>query len=465
MPSKDILIEPSDTPSTTNNTTTETAATRQTDNTHQAGASASMAGRRAFVVTLAGPNDTSQECDRLAHTLGLVCVASTQVRRRGTNHATFFGPGQTRTVHEEITAFASAHPARAPELVLVDAQLTPRQERALERIWELPVMDRTQLILQIFAERARTREAKLEVELATLRHQLPRVRDEGDADDRRGGGGRGERGHTNAELEKLRIRKRIGELQSALATQQSKDDARRDARATSFQVALVGYTNAGKSTLLRALTGAEVLVEDKLFATVGTTTRRLSHEGPLPIVVSDTVGFVRALPHELVASFRSTLEEARGADLRLVVVDASDPAWPAQLSCVRETLAEDGEPEGTELLVFNKIDAAVQADPDARAVIEAAYPEAIIVSAHTPDDVRSLHAAVVAAQRSTLVEAVVRATYTHGQLIGEIHREADVVAIDHDDTGITAHVYAAPAIVARWRAHGVDVQVTAQVDA
>lgn len=327
------------------------------------GTKARLDGRTALALLLERPTGSPPSCElfRLASTLGVRVTDYELVARAKPRAATFLGSGRLADLASRIGAIppaaeddeettdtgrqATPPPKPNYDLVLVDAHLSPRQQNQLEDGLGVPVLDRTAVILNIFESRAQTREARLEVELARLRFDLPRVRQTGTGDDRRGGGGRGERGHTNVQLEKMRIRDRIATIARDLAALQQQDDARRTQRAEVWTAALVGYTNAGKSTLMRNLTGADVLAEDKLFATLGTTVRRLHPAATPPILVCDTVGFIRALPHELVASFHSTLDQAHTARLRLLIVDASDPEWRQQLACVRETL-DDSEPVG-----------------------------------------------------------------------------------------------------------------------
>lgn len=317
---------------------------------------ARLDGRRALALLHEEPVGTPPSCElfRLAHTLGVRVTGWEVVPRAKARAATFLGSGRLADLARRVGAIpppgedddegggraASPPPEPNYDVVLVDAHLSPRQQVQLEDGLGVTVLDRTAVILHIFESRAQTREARLEVELARLRFDLPRVRQTGAGDDRRGGGGRGERGHTNVQLEKMRIRDRIATLTRELASLQQQDDARRTRRAEVWTAALVGYTNAGKSTLMRSLTGADVLAEDKLFATLGTTVRRIHPAATPAILVCDTVGFIRDLPHELVASFHSTLDQAHTASLRLLVVDASDTEWRAQLACVRETIDE-----------------------------------------------------------------------------------------------------------------------------
>jgi GTP-binding protein HflX len=461
-------------------------------------AARTLEGARALALLAVAPTaGTPTELERLAHTLGVRVVDHDVVPRPKRRAATYTGTGRMADLARRVAGGALAPseaesedaPARerravpgatAFDLVLVDAHLSPRQQAHLEEQLGVTVLDRTAVILRIFEQRAQTREARLEVELARLRFDLPRLRQAADADDRRGGGGRGERGHTNVQLAKMRIRDRIAEVARDLYELQSRDEARRDKRAEVWTVALVGYTNAGKSTLMRSLTGADVLAEDKLFATLGTTVRRLHPEVQPPILVSDTVGFIRELPHELVASFHSTIDEARTAALRLVVVDASDPEWTDQLSCVAATLASavplesdyeededddegfddidalDGyeddtydddpletplpaEPRrvsaadlGPVLLVFNKVD---RLDGDTIYALRSKYPRAAFVSALDRASVHALRERILEERDLTLHEIEVHVPWRRAGLISAIRAKARIVRESHDELG------------------------------
>ncbi len=230
--------------------------------------------------------------------------------------------------------------------MLVDQDISPSQARNLERATGVEVLDRTAVILAIFQRHARSREARLQVEIARLEYMAPRLRETGGGRDRQGGGigGRGA-GESASELDRRKVRDRVAELRQELASIEHEAGTRRQRREDINTVALVGYTNAGKSSWMRALTGSGVLVEDKLFATLGTTVRALKPETATRVLVSDTVGFIKHLPHDLVASFRSTLDEARECSLLLHIVDASDPAFQAQIDVTREVLASIGADE------------------------------------------------------------------------------------------------------------------------
>ncbi len=416
-------------------------------------------GGRAFLLIMDEEERVDGELSRLADTLGIEVVGVELIKRPRRTESSFLGAGRI----EELVELLQTRPPQLEEdeeepenevkpiadLVLVDAQLSPRQQINLENDLNIPVLDRTAVILQIFEKRAQTRESRLEVELARLRYDLPRLRQRGTGNDRRGGGGRGGRGHTNIELEKMRIRDRVAQLTHELEDLHKLDQTRRDQRTDVSVLALVGYTNAGKSTLMRALTGADVLAEDKLFATLGTTVRQMQPAVTPTVLVSDTVGFIQDLPHELVASFRSTLDQARDATLLLVVVDASDPAWRNQMKVVYQTLTETMGERENEVLVLNKIDAVDEETQD-RLIEE--FPEALQVSAMDPTSVALLKENLVRLRDSLLKPASLFVPYSKGAVVGQIRHQASVLSETHDEMGTTFKLRAPAADLARWKA-------------
>ena len=331
-------------------------------------------------------------------------------------------------------------------VVLVDHDLTPTQQRNLEIATGAEVHDRTSVILGIFHRHAHTREARLQVEIARLSYLAPRLREGGGGGDRvRGGiGGKGA-GESSLELDRRRIRDRIAELRRELAAIEGGSKTRRGRRSDLPTVALVGYTNAGKSSLMRALTGSEVYVADKLFATLDTTVRVLVPRTEPPILVSDTVGFIKKLPHDLVASFRSTLEEAAEADLLLHVVDAADPAFPKHIEVTREVLGEVGA-GGAAWVLLNKID---KVGEEERTRLAEAYPDAIRLSAKVSDDVDDLRERLVGHFLGHVEEVELFVPYDRHKIVHEIHDQARVLEEIHEDAGTRIRLKAARAVIER----------------
>jgi GTP-binding protein HflX len=344
---------------------------------------------------------------------------------------------------------AGAVPARKAELVVVDHEISPSQARNLERATGAVVLDRTGVIVEIFHRHARSREAKLEVEIARLNYVAPRLREGGGGDRQRGGiGGKGA-GESALELDRRKIRDRIAELREELAAIHKEHGVRRAQRKDARRVALVGYTNAGKSSLMRALTGSDVLVADKLFATLDTTVRALHPETKPRILVSDTVGFIKKLPHDLVASFRSTLDEALEASLLLYVADASDPTFRSQLEVTRTVLAEIGADVVPSRLLLNKVDVL---DDDARGALAREYPDAIQLSAKVKADVAALRQTIIAFFEARMVEGELLVPYARQNLVGEVFDAARVVSEAYDEAGRRLSVLADPATLARLEA-------------
>src|SRR5690606_7391602 len=331
-------------------------------------------------------------------------------------------------------------------LVAVDHEITPSQLRNLERATGVPALDRTGVIIEIFHRHARSREARLEVEIARLTYTAPRLREAPRGKERRMGRGSGE---AALELDRRRIRDRIAELRAELARAEKEREVRRARRRGARRVALVGYTNAGKSSLMRALTGSDVLVEDKLFATLDTTVRALFPEARPRILVSDTVGFIRKLPHDLVASFKSTLHEALEASLLLEVVDASDPDWEAQLAVTRGVLAEIGATHVPARLVLNKLDLLPGAEV---AELTARFPDAWLVSTRRAADVSRVREHLIAFFEAFYEEAELRVPYSRQALISEMHESGRVLEERYDPDGVTVRLRADPETLARFRA-------------
>ncbi len=345
---------------------------------------------------------------------------------------------------------------RHVDVILVDHDISPSQARNLEIDAGVEVMDRTMVILEIFHRHARSNAARAQVEIARLHYLGPRLREAAKlagpkSRQRAGTGGRGA-GETQMALDRQKIRDRIAELQADIERMEADrrtQRARRQSGEGIARVALVGYTNAGKSTLMRALTGSEVLVANKLFATLDTTVRAL-HPPTVPrVLVSDTVGFIKNLPHDLVASFKSTLEEAAEASLLLHVIDASDPGWERQLAVTDEVLAEIGAQDVPRIRVFNKVDGLGDAAAQAMRtdLLRLLYPGCVVMSARRPEDVARLHATIRDFFGRDLVEAELFLPWADQRLRGEVFERCEVLDEQADEHGARLRVRAAPATI------------------
>jgi len=377
-------------------------------------------------------DESLAELARLADTAEVDVVAVVTQRLDRPNPKTFVGTGKV----EEIADTARSLEAN---LVIFDDELSPSQQLNVETMLpETRVIDRTALILEIFAMHAVTREGKLQVDLAQQEYVLPRLRGMwGHLEKERLGGGRGSRfgaGESQLETDRRLARKRISELKRELKGVASERHLQRKSRARSgvYRVSLVGYTNAGKSTLLNALTGADVLQADMLFATLDSTTRRLSLPEGREITITDTVGFIHKLPHGLVEAFKSTLDEVAEADLLLHVTDAGAPQRDAQMEAVREVLHEIGASATPSVIVFNKTDTMSAED---RVTLEHRFPSAVFVSGLTGEGLDSLraHIAEEAAKRSLTITVLV--PYTRGDIVTLAHERALIVSERHTETG------------------------------
>jgi GTPase len=376
--------------------------------------------------------DSLAELERLARTLGFQ-VTEVVTQKRGSFHAgTYVGKGKL----DELKLAVTRDDAQA---VLVDHEISPSQASNLETAAGVEVMDRTAVILEIFHRHARSRAAKAQVEIVRLEYMAPRLRESGAGGDRqRGGiGGKGA-GESSLELDRRKIRDRIAELTDELSGLEVERKTQRARRKDLNRVALVGYTNAGKSTLMRALTGSEVYVADKLFATLDTTVRTMLPESRPRVLVSDTVGFIDNLPHGLVASFKSTLDEALEASLLLHVVDASDPSWPRQAEVTEQVLADIGAGEIPRLQLFNKIDRVGDASEQVEAtkLLATRWPKAIVMSAMAPDDIRHLRAEILACFQGELVEEELRVPYSAQHLRGRIFSDCEVAGERYDQDAV-----------------------------
>jgi GTPase len=387
-----------------------------------------------------------EELRQLAKTLGFEVVGRFTQKRAGFEKAAYFGTGK----REELRALREQE---GVDVILIDHEISPSQAFNLAKEAGCEVMDRTMVILEIFHRHAASRFARAQVEIARLGYMGPRLREAakqaGPKDRARSGTGGRSGGESHGELDRRKIRDRIAELQEeldAMVLERKTQRARRQERQGLARVALVGYTNAGKSTLMRALTGSEVLVANKLFATLDTTVRALNPETVPRVLVSDTVGFIKNLPHGLVASFKSTLDEALEASLLAHVVDASDPGFERQLAVTEEVLEEIGAKDLPRLLVFNKIDRGGN-----EAALHAKHPGCIVMSARREGDIARLHDTIAAFFQRDLVEAELFLPWTANKQRAEIFATCKVLEERADGEGAFLRVRGAPADLQRLR--------------
>jgi GTP-binding protein HflX len=376
-----------------------------------------------------------------AITGGTGVVGSMAIPRKSRARERFEDTGEKKVNARRVELDPDSQPR--PEFVIVDHEISPSQARNLERATDAQVLDRTGVILEIFHRHAHSRQAKLQVEIARLKYVSPRLRESSASGGRQQGAG-----ESDLELDRRKVRDRLAELKAALEDIQRNNDQRRAARRDQLRVALVGYTNAGKSSLMRALTGSEVLVADKLFSTLDTTVRALHPETVPRVLVSDTVGFIRKLPHDLVASFRSTLDEALEASLLMFVVDASDPTYESQLEVSRSVLREIGADVVPARLLLNKIDRVSEGD---RTALRAKHPDAIFLSAKLPEDVAALRETIIAFFEAAMVEEKLVLPYSKQGLLREVYENARVLSEDYDSTGRIMKVRGLPGAIARLR--------------
>ncbi len=392
--------------------------------------------------TQATAENSLRELSLLAETAGSLVLDALVQRRSRPDAATYVGAGKARELAEIVAATGA-------DTVICDGELTPGQLRQLEGTVKVKVVDRTALILDIFAQHARSKEGKAQVELAQLQYLLPRLRGWGGSLSRQAGGrvggsgGIGTRGpgETKIETDRRRIRSRISRLRRDIGEMSVGREVQRGQRQRHAvpSVAIAGYTNAGKSSLLNRLTGAQVLVDDALFVTLDPAVRRARTPSGWPYTLTDTVGFVRHLPHQLVDAFRSTLEEVADADLILHVVDGSDVDPKSQLAAVREVLAEIGAADVPELVVINKADSA---DPIEVEGLRLAEPASVVVSARTGYGIDQLLADIERLLPRQYREVCVVVPYSRGDLLSRAHDEGEVLAVAHsaDGTELTARV-------------------------
>jgi GTP-binding protein HflX len=392
----------------------------------------------------ADAENSLRELAALAETAGSVVADAVIQRRHAPDPGTYLGSGKA----EDLRALVESTGA---DTVIADGELSPSQRRGLEDVVKVKVIDRTALILDIFAQHAKSKEGKAQVELAQYEYLLPRLRGWGDSMSRQAGGrvaggaGIGSRGpgETKIELDRRRIRTRMAKLRREIAGMKTSRVMKRDSRRRNEvpSVAIAGYTNAGKSSLLNRLTGAGVLVENALFATLDPTVRRAVTPDGREFTLADTVGFVRQLPHQLVEAFRSTLEEVADADLVLHVVDGSHPDPEGQLAAVREVLADVGAQRVTELVVVNKADVA---DPAVVARLLSRSPHAVAVSARTGAGMAELMDRIADVLPRPDVEIDVLVPFDRGDLVSRVHGDGEVISEEHtgEGTRLKARVHA-----------------------
>ncbi|GHC96943.1 GTPase HflX [Nocardiopsis terrae] len=388
------------------------------------------------------------ELAALAETAGALVLEGLTQRRAKPDPATYVGKGKASELHDIVEATGA-------DTVICDGELTPGQLRQLEDVVKVKVVDRTALILDIFAQHARSSEGKAQVELAQLNYLLPRLRGWGDSLSRQAGGSGGGSGggvglrgpgETKIETDRRRINDKMAKLRRQLAHMRTAREVKKDVRRTREvpSVAIAGYTNAGKSSLLNRLTGAGVLVENALFATLDPTVRQARTPDGRGFTLSDTVGFVRHLPHQLVEAFRSTLEEVADSDLILHVVDGSHPDPEQQISAVREVFAEIEAVDVPELVVVNKVDAA---DPDTLRALRTRYPDLVEVSARTGQGVSELVTALAEALPELAKEVHALVPYSRGDLVAKVHEDGRILSEEHTGEGTALHAFV-PALLA-----------------
>ena len=390
-------------------------------------------------------DETQESLDELAQlidTAGADEVARVTQRRESPDSTYYIGKGKAEELKELCLALDS-------DTVVFDNELAPAQQFNLEKLLGRTALDRTAVILDIFAQNAHTLEGKAQVELALLRYRLPRIRRGAKAGLSQQAGGIGTRGpgETKLEVDRRRIGERISRLDRELDNLQKTRQEQRKSRERSGlgSVAIVGYTNAGKSSLLNRLTSAGVLVENRLFATLDPTTRRLALPGGEPVLLSDTVGFVRRLPHGLIEAFKSTLEVAVNSDLLVHVVDASAVDPQGQIAAVREVLTEIGAENVPELLVINKSDL----DPDEAKRLVYEHRGAVAFSAMTGDGMNELLLAIGDRMRAltTVIELLI--PYDRGDIVATVHREGEVVSTANEDNAMRVRARLADASAGR----------------
>ena len=405
-------------------------------------------GKRDLILA----ENSLRELAALASTAGAEVLDGVLQRRNLPDPATFLGKGKAQEVAEIVAQLGA-------DTVVADSELAPSQRRALEDVLRVKVIDRTALILDIFAQHAKSKEGKAQVELAQLEYLLPRLRGWGESMSRQAGGqaaggvGIGSRGpgETKIELDRRRINTRIAKLKREISAMKKARETKRSSRRNSQipAVAIAGYTNAGKSSLLNRLTSAGVLVENALFATLDPTVRQTATSDGREFTLADTVGFVRSLPHQLVEAFRSTLEEIAFSDLILHVVDASDPDPAGQVSAVREVISEVDAASIPELIVFNKIDLVTEST-----IIElrANFPTAVFISTRTGQGLPELQEAIAAKLPEPDLHFVGTVPYSRGDLVSRVHIKGRVASTAYSELGTQLDCWVRPDLFAELEA-------------
>lgn len=398
--------------------------------------------------TLLDAENSLRELAALAETAGATVLDGLLQRRANPDPATFLGKGKAQEL-KQLVAAAEA------DTVIADTELAPSQRRALEDVINVKVIDRTAVILDIFAQHAKSREGKAQVELAQLEYLLPRLRGWGESMSRQAGGqaaggvGMGSRGpgETKIELDRRRINTRMAKLRKQIAAMKPARETKRSNRDKNAvpAVAIAGYTNAGKSSLLNRMTQAGVLVQNALFATLDPTVRKAKTPDGRDFTFADTVGFVRNLPHQLVEAFRSTLEEIAGSDLIVHIVDASHPDPSGQIATVRNVIGEVGARNIPELIVFNKIDLA---DETQRMALRGMEPGSIGVSARTGEGIGDLMRIIAAMLPEPNVEIAALIPYDRGDLVSRLHLNSRIMVLDYREGGTFVRAMVKPEMAA-----------------
>lgn len=389
--------------------------------------------------------NSMRELAALAETAGARVLDGLLQRRPHPDPSTYLGSGKAEELRHVVAALGA-------DTVIADTELAPSQRRALEDVVKVKVIDRTAVILDIFSQHAKSREGKAQVELAQLEYLLPRLRGWGESMSRQAGGqvggagaGMGSRGpgETKIELDRRRIHSRMAKLRKQIAGMKPAREAKRANRRRNAvpSVAIAGYTNAGKSSLLNRITGAGVLVENALFATLDATVRRNTTEDGRVYTIADTVGFVRNLPHQLVEAFRSTLEEVADADLIVHVVDAAHPDPAGQIATVRDVIGEVGARDIPELVVFNKADLIT---PEERLVLQGLEPNAVFASARTGAGVAEVLEAIGRMLPDPAIEIDLLVPYDRGDIVSGLHETGRVLSVEYVEDGTRIRALASP---------------------